>query len=190
MAKVLPQESLEVLRVETNYANLSAARMQSLTSWHDSIVAENVTDELPHFGVGKLLALTGNDEVNVLASQHFIELFGQAEPIIFLSGKRREGRPEQHGQGHVRTATLFIEAEYVSHAPARGATFLCLFTCFVNTFQSTRPRGARPCRVVSASRTLSFNPRARAGRDIRRLVIGINDHQFQSTRPRGARHTG
>ena len=54
------------------------------------------------------------------------------------------------------------------HAPARGATTRCSY-CGArgHGFQSTRPRGARP--VVSGPshrvREISFNPRARAGRD-------------------------
>ena len=34
----------------------------------------------------------------------------------------------------------------------------------------------------------SFNPRARAGRDIQGAQIMSHTHVFQSTRPRGARH--
>ncbi len=76
-------------------------------------------------------------------------------------------------------------------------------------FQSTRPRGARrglcavfgakqvsihaPTRgatgfIIAPARLLGFNPRAHAGRDVRRCCI--NPHKrFQSTRPRGARHS-
>ncbi len=93
MAIALQKEGLEVLIVDTNYANLSAARMQNLTTWHGSILAENVAEELPLFGVGKLLALTGNDEVNVLATQHFAELFGRAETYqLSCLGKKSGGQ--------------------------------------------------------------------------------------------------
>ncbi len=93
MAIALQKEGLEVLMVDTNYANLSAARMQNLTTWHGSILAENVAEELPLFGVGKLLALTGNDEVNVLATQRFAELFGRAETYqLSCLGKKSGGQ--------------------------------------------------------------------------------------------------
>ncbi len=51
------------------------------------------------------------------------------------------------------------------HAPTRGATFYNLSVYFVELFQSTRPRGARPTDSSCAA----------------------NANKFQSTRPRGAR---
>ncbi|HNS73959.1 MAG TPA: cation:proton antiporter [bacterium] len=92
-ALALQREGLEVLLVDTNYGNLSAARMQGLTTWHGSILAEEVTEELPLFGVGKLLAMTGNDEVNAMAAQRFAELFGRAETYqLSCLGKRTGGQ--------------------------------------------------------------------------------------------------
>ena len=55
-------------------------------------------------------------------------------------------------------------------------------------FQSTRPRGARPPRHQPRNpKTICFNPRARAGRDMFPLSVGFAPSVFQSTRPRGAR---
>ncbi len=78
-----------------------------------------------------------------------------------------------------------------------------------NTFQSTRPRGARRAVSVAFFSAVSFNPRARAGRDggfatlyssetivsihapargaTRSSAIWNQSALFQSTRPRGAR---
>ena len=57
------------------------------------------------------------------------------------------------------------------HAPARGATFRDSTSNCNRRFQSTRPRGARPtARFLRASTTTSFNPRARAGRDVSLLI--------------------
>ena len=85
--------------------------------------------------------------------------------------------------------------------------------CFCSTsrsFQSTRPRGARPkprteltilpCfnprarggrdwpNQRTGDRHPRFNPRARGGRDASRLISPGRPCKFQSTRPRGARH--
>ncbi len=55
-------------------------------------------------------------------------------------------------------------------------------------FQSTRPRGARPWRSRRPRfRPGCFNPRARAGRDLRWTWASCARFPFQSTRPRGAR---
>ena len=54
-------------------------------------------------------------------------------------------------------------------------------------FQSTRPRGARRMICSARSRVIGFNPRAHAGRDVRKKAHGDYSPMFQSTRPRGAR---
>jgi len=77
-------------------------------------------------------------------------------------------------------------------------------------FQSTRPRGARRAIMAILFRGgkvsihapawgatlaalgvkltgVSFNPRARVGRDLNLYLIKLLLHMFQSTRPRGAR---
>ena len=51
------------------------------------------------------------------------------------------------------------------HAPARGATSAPFGSAARNNFQSTRPRGARPCADAWTAKELAFNPRAREGRD-------------------------
>ncbi len=56
-----------------------------------------------------------------------------------------------------------------------------------STFQSTRPRGARPRMSGCRYRTTGFNPRARVGRDSMCLTLSPPEFKFQSTRPRGAR---
>ncbi len=56
------------------------------------------------------------------------------------------------------------------------------------TFQFTRPRGARPGLAAEKAARLSFNSRAREGRDSIRLVDNAVSTLFQFTRPRGARH--
>jgi len=94
------------------------------------------------------------------------------------------------------------------HAPARGATTSPFTALAMPVFQSTRPRGARPITTSISLATRSFNPRARAGRDVynskplTKLNVSIHapargatyndiyiagDSKFQSTRPRGAR---
>ena len=52
------------------------------------------------------------------------------------------------------------------HAPAWGATPTISFLCIPLTFQSTRPRGARPKWLYDQYITADFNPRARVGRDL------------------------
>jgi len=54
-------------------------------------------------------------------------------------------------------------------------------------FQSTRPRGARLYPIERQAPKVSFNPRARVGRDCPKRRVERRMEVFQSTRPRGAR---
>jgi len=55
------------------------------------------------------------------------------------------------------------------HAPARGATMQDDRRLYWRVFQSTRPRGARQFREKRIDDLDCFNPRARAGRDRKRI---------------------
>jgi len=82
---------------------------------------------------------------------------------------------------------LGVVVEVSIHAPARGATELEADRRVVVEFQSTRPRGARLAGKMFPAASLSFNPRARAGRDPGAYLLSLRCETFQSTRPRGAR---
>ena len=73
------------------------------------------------------------------------------------------------------------------HAPARGATSGLSEAAIRAMFQFTRPQGARPSLPAMSPVTLSFNSRARKGRDLAMLGINVTGCMFQFTRPQGAR---
>ena len=79
--------------------------------------------------------------------------------LLFQSTRPRGARPKR--------LAFKDGGENVSiHAPARGATRGLLQDAAIIAFQSTRPRGARRTSFNSAGIRLSFNPRAREGRDM------------------------
>ena len=102
--------------------------------------------------------------------------------LQFQSTRPRGARPAHPKEGQTQS-TVSI------HAPARGATCNPGPCEHRRTeFQSTRPRGARPAETRSPDTSfLSFNPRAREGRDVKHRIITVCEIMFQSTRPRGAR---
>jgi hypothetical protein len=75
----LQDEGYQVLLIDTNRGNIAAARLAGLPAHCASILSEYIVDELELGGLGRLVALTPNDEVNSLATLHFIETFGRAE---------------------------------------------------------------------------------------------------------------
>lgn len=78
LATVLVKHKFRVLLVDTNRGEVHAAKMAELPAYHGSILGEDALDNLDLGGLGRLLALTPNDEVNVLAVQRFVPIFGRA----------------------------------------------------------------------------------------------------------------
>jgi NhaP-type Na+/H+ or K+/H+ antiporter len=94
IASALAKEGVPVLLVDTNQRELAVARMEGLPTFWASVLSEYARDELELGGIGRLLAMTPNDEVNALACQDFIDFFGRAEvyqlPTKASSTERRE----------------------------------------------------------------------------------------------------
>lgn len=79
LARSLKEESLAVLVVDTNREHVAAARLDGLNTYYGSVLSEAAMEEIDFAGLGRLLALTPNDEVNFLAALHFREHFGRSE---------------------------------------------------------------------------------------------------------------
>lgn len=75
----LKNQGYEVLLADTNRQNLSLARMEGLSVYFGSILSEQLLDRLELTGIGRLLALTPNEEVNALATLQFARVFGRSD---------------------------------------------------------------------------------------------------------------
>ena len=104
MAKVLQDEGYPVMVVDNSQHNVSAARMAGIPAFYASIFADNVLDRVEISGIGKLMAMTGNDDVNSLAALHFAPLFGRAQAYQLMP--EDEKLLEAHSR-HLRGRLLF-----------------------------------------------------------------------------------
>lgn len=77
LGETLKGEGFEVVMVDNNWPNISQARMDGLNAHYGSILAENVHEKLDLHDVGKLLAVTFNDNVNSLSAIQFTDHFGR-----------------------------------------------------------------------------------------------------------------
>ncbi len=75
----LKDQGIRVCLVDTNYANISEARLAGLTVYYGSALTEGALDSIDFDGIGRALALTSNDEVNSLTALHFSEVFDSEE---------------------------------------------------------------------------------------------------------------
>ena len=123
VAKAVQIEGFPVLLVDTNPKNNKSARMAGLPVSYASIGSEFVQEEIDLGGIGRLLAMTPNDEVNTLAAMGFAERFGRAEVYQVAVSEASSDRTEAVGAYH-RGRTLFdrpITIEDLEHRMEHGA---------------------------------------------------------------------
>lgn len=79
LARALQRQGLTVLLVDTDPEKIEAAHAEGLVAYQGNIISEEIKEELDLDGIGCLLAMTYNDEVNALAALHFSDVFGRAQ---------------------------------------------------------------------------------------------------------------
>jgi NhaP-type Na+/H+ or K+/H+ antiporter len=124
VALAVQNEGIPVLLVDTNPSNNAAARMAGLPMAYASVGSEFVQEEIDLGGIGRLLAMTPNDEVNTLAAMGFSERFGRAEVYQVAAAESSSGRTESVG-AYRRGRTLFDNPVTVDELEERfhaGAT--------------------------------------------------------------------
>jgi len=109
IAKVLHDEGFRVLLVDTNYNHVAAANMEGLEAECVSILSEHLSEESDLGGIGRLLAMTGNDEVNALAAREFRQHFGAKNVYQLAPPDKGAGKRDKLGH-HLRGRLLFNES--------------------------------------------------------------------------------
>jgi len=94
IAGAVQREGFNVCLADTNYSNIADARMEGLPTYFGSTLTEAALDTIDLDGIGRVLALTANDEVNSLTAVNFTEIFGKREvyqipPEKFTAGSKQ-----------------------------------------------------------------------------------------------------
>jgi NhaP-type Na+/H+ or K+/H+ antiporter len=124
IAEALQQESRMVLLVDTNPANISAARLANLGTFPQSATSEGVLERVEGSGINQLLALTPNEEVNALAALHFSRIFGRSN-VYQLAPEAREAKEGKQKVSHELSGRVLfapnLTYESLATRIARGA---------------------------------------------------------------------
>jgi NhaP-type Na+/H+ or K+/H+ antiporter len=124
IGKVLHESGFQVSFVDSNWANISAARNDGLKAYHENILLEDISEDVDLDGIGKLLALTSNEEVNSLSALHFVELFGRSQVYQLVKHSKFSARSEASIPQHLRGRLLFspdATFEYLAKRFTSGA---------------------------------------------------------------------
>ena len=102
IASFLQGEGFNTLLADTNWANVATARVDGLNAYYGSLLSTDSEEEVRLSGIGRLLALTSNDEANALTALKYAREFGsqsvyQLQPRKGTS-QRRQVSEEQRGK--------------------------------------------------------------------------------------------
>jgi len=87
----LAESGVAVVMATTNRQDHYEARMAGRRAFYGNVLARDVDLDLDLAGIGRLLALTPNDDVNTLASTRFSPLFGGADTFQLAPRRRATG---------------------------------------------------------------------------------------------------
>lgn len=106
VAIALQKLQIRTLVVDTNYGNVTAARMAGIEGKCANILSEHIREEQDLSGIGYFLAATPSDEVNTLATMEFVHVFSRAKTFQ-LCGHDKDHHRWQSIPQNRRGRTLF-----------------------------------------------------------------------------------
>jgi len=109
LGAMLHEQGFKVVVADANWSNINKVRKLGLESYHGNVLAEYALDEIDLDGIGKLLALTPNDEVNALAALRFSDIFGTSEVYQLASGSQMKKDERDDVPDALSGRTLFDE---------------------------------------------------------------------------------
>ncbi len=153
---------LPVLLVDTNYNKVAKAKIAGLDAICANILNEHVREDLELNWIGKLMALTQNDEVNSLAVRECQTLFGSAN--LYQLTFRKQNRHSQRGLTRNLMGRELFDSELtyskIEDIHAVGATFKTTtlsedytYRDFLEHYQN----GAKLLCVIDEFKNLSVN---------------------------------
>jgi hypothetical protein len=98
LGTALRDQGVPVLLADTNWSNVTAARADGLPAYYGSLLSDRSDDELRLSGIGRLLALTSNDEANALTALKYGREFGTNNVYQLAPGRSRNERRRLGGE--------------------------------------------------------------------------------------------
>ncbi len=95
LAKALHDEGCPVCLVDTDWENIGLTRMAGLPCLYGSALVEATHEQIDFAGLGRMLAVTSNNEVNSLACLRYADEFGKQESYQLTIPEAKKGLHEQ-----------------------------------------------------------------------------------------------
>jgi NhaP-type Na+/H+ or K+/H+ antiporter len=109
IARALKEEGFRVALVDSNWSHVAESRKSGCRAYYGNALAEEILHELQLDGIGRLFAVTSNDEVNSLAALHFADLFDRNNLFQLSPERQSSGKKSGRIAPHLRGRLLFGE---------------------------------------------------------------------------------
>ncbi len=149
----LSELGFRVIMADSNPGNILASQRDNLETYQGNILAESVIDDIDLGGVGRLLAMTPNSEVNSLASVRFSGVFNRSE-VYQLASRQDENDISQELSGR----QLFgddVTYDYINQLIANGAQIETLAVDDVPVAEAQLRNGMLPLFSVTQDQELN-----------------------------------
>ena len=114
LAGAIQKLGFAVLLIDINREHIAAARLAGIPAFHGSALADHIGEKLDLAGIGRMLALTPNREVNALATLHFVEYFGR-QGVYQLPPQKSVNVADKPVTKHLKGRMLFNEEADYEH---------------------------------------------------------------------------
>jgi len=95
IGKALEECELKVVLTDSNYENIRTARMEGLDTFYGNPVSEHADRHLDLSGIGKLMAMSGRSDMDVIVALNFRPVFG-AQNVYELPTSGEGDVPDKH----------------------------------------------------------------------------------------------
>lgn len=127
LAKAIQSAGFKVIMMDINKSNCRAANKEGLEAIHADALDPDTLDETPMDGIGNLIAMTPNAEVNILACQQGAKYFG-SDRVFRI--RLQEDQEDKTDQRELKDEGILLFTEdltfgAIQHRLSQGRGFFC-----------------------------------------------------------------
>jgi len=178
IGRALSELGVNVLLADTNWNNVAQAREEELQTYFGSLLSDRSEDRLRLAGIGKLVALTSNDEANALTALKYAREFGKSNLFQVAPrahddlGKRLGG--EHRGRWLSTDELSFEDLEDLHRAGATIDTVELTDQYSLADYQSEHGEKAVPLFIVNGKMVKVVSEDTEPEREISGSVVALS----------------
>jgi len=107
VAKIITKNDYRALLADTNWENIKEARMEGFQTYFGNPISDHAERYLNLVGIGKMLALSPNPDLNIIASIHFRHEFGRKKVFSLLVTPEKDSTDKHLVSSDLRGYVIF-----------------------------------------------------------------------------------